>query len=284
MPETFRIRKSVLIGLGGFLRPLARFLLRSGIGFSEFSDICKSAFVAVANEDLDPSERAAPASRISEVTGISRKEVSRLRKMSLVELEAEFWAAELNPLTQVLHFWHSDPEFSLAGKPQPLDVGGSKSSFEALVGRYVRALPPDLLRVELQRSGAVKELPDGRILAVSRQYTPTDVDTEFVKTMVFSLRNLTATLVQNAKVIAEDGPGSARGHMERYVWTTRIAGDRVRAFKEFSATQAEKLLADLDTWIGQQEILARDVAQERSDSGTKPKGCGFGVYYFEDDP
>jgi len=287
MPEQFKIPKSVLVGLGGFLRPLARFLLRSGIGFQEFSDICKAAFVSVAyEEDTGRIERTVPASRISEITGINRKEVGRLRKKNLVQLETEYWSADLNPLTQVLHFWHSDPDFSESGKPMLLEVRNGAFSFDALVRRYVTSLTPDVMRAELVRSGAVKELPNGQLVALSRQYTPTDVDTEFVRTMVFSLRNLTSTLVHNAKVIAEEGPGSKRGNLERYVWTTRIPRDQVREFKAFAEGNAERLLAELDTWIGEEEMRFRrenkDGKLTESDV-TGVKNCGFGVYYFESD-
>lgn len=285
MPEQFQIPRSVLVGLGGFLRPLARFLLRSGIGFQEFADICKAAFVSVAHEEISASERAVPASRISEITGINRKEVGRLRKKNLVQLETEYWSTELNPFTQVLHFWHSDPDFSESGKPKPLEISNGAYAFDVLVRRYVTSLDPDVMRAELVRSGAVEKLPDGRVVAVSRQYTPTDVDTEFVRTMVFSLRNLTSTLVHNAKVISEDGPGSDRGNLERYVWTTRIPEDRVREFKAFAEASAERLLAELDIWIGQQEMKARRTYEQATirNLNIPGKNCGFGVYYFQSD-
>lgn len=285
MPEQFRIPRSVLVGLGGFLRPLARFMLRSGIGFQEFADICKAAFVSVAEEEIGASERTVPASQISGATGINRKEVGRLRRNNLVLLETAFWNTELNPLTQVLHFWHSDPDFSESGIPKPLEVKSGHTSFDVLARRYVTSLTPDVMRVELVRSGAVANLPDGRVLALSRQYTPTDVDTEFVRTMVFSLRNLTSTLVHNAKVISEDGPGSKRGNLERYVWTTRIPEDQVQEFKVFAEASAEQLLAKLDTWIGEQEMrFSRGGDNQKainSNDTAKGKNCGFGVYYFE---
>jgi hypothetical protein len=44
-------KNNVLTGLLKALRPIARFLMKSGIGYREFAEISKSAFVDVATSD-----------------------------------------------------------------------------------------------------------------------------------------------------------------------------------------------------------------------------------------
>jgi hypothetical protein len=275
------LQRAVLVGLGSFLRPLARFLLRSGIGYKEFSDICKAAFVSVASDEYGVRGRSCSLSRIAAVTGISRKETARLRGSDLVQVEADFWASELNPLTQILHFWHSDPDYSTDGRPRPLAFADGEYSFASLVSKYAADIPPTLARFELKRCGATSESSDEIIHAIRRQYTPSEVDVEFVRTMVFSLKNITNTLAHNADVILREGPQTENGRLERYAWTTRISESSMRDFRVLSEQKAEELLLQLDTWIGERERV--DMAQSATSTYTPRKSCGFGVYYFEDD-
>ena len=69
--------------LGAFLialRPMARILLKFGIGFREFSEVMKTAFVDVATRDFGLRGRPTNISRVAVMTGLTRKEVRRLRE------------------------------------------------------------------------------------------------------------------------------------------------------------------------------------------------------------
>ena len=57
------------------LRPLASMLLKCGMTWKEFSDISKSVFVEAATEEFGIDGRPTNVSRVSILTGISRKEV-----------------------------------------------------------------------------------------------------------------------------------------------------------------------------------------------------------------
>ena len=60
------------------LRPLVRLLLRRGVSFKAFSDLLRWLYVDVAIEEFGLSGRKQSVSRVSVVTGLTRKEVSRL--------------------------------------------------------------------------------------------------------------------------------------------------------------------------------------------------------------
>lgn len=62
------VQKKILDALLMTLRPLARALLRSGIGYREFSDMAKVAFVNVAADDYGLRGRATNTSRIAVIT------------------------------------------------------------------------------------------------------------------------------------------------------------------------------------------------------------------------
>ncbi len=63
------------------LRPLASMLLKCGMTWKGFSDISKSVFVEVASAEYGIDGRPTNVSRISILTGISRKEVKRQRDL-----------------------------------------------------------------------------------------------------------------------------------------------------------------------------------------------------------
>jgi Family of unknown function (DUF6502) len=274
------LQRAALVGLGGFLRPLARFLLKSGIRYREFADIAKAAFISVAADDYGVRGRPASLSRVAAVTGIGRKEVSRIHKSDLAQLEARFWASQLNPLTQVLHFWHSDPEYSVDGVPRLLGFLEGEHSFADLVSRYAGNIPPSVARAELERCGAIEETADGCLRAVRRQYTPNEVDVEFVRSMIFSLKNLAGTLAHNADVISREGPATVNGRLERYAWTSSLSEASRREFRILAERKAEELLLYLDAWIGEREQL--ELGQATTSDPEQKKTCGLGVYHFED--
>ena len=59
------------------LRPIALILLRGGITWKEFAELSKSVFVSVATDEFGIRGRPTNVSRVSILTGISRKEVNR---------------------------------------------------------------------------------------------------------------------------------------------------------------------------------------------------------------
>jgi hypothetical protein len=73
-------KNNVLSALLKALRPIARFLMKSGIGYREFAEISKSAFVDVATSDYGLRGRPTNISRVAVMTGLTRKEVKRLRE------------------------------------------------------------------------------------------------------------------------------------------------------------------------------------------------------------
>ncbi len=135
------------------LQPLARIFLRFGRGYREFSELSKAAFVAVAAEDYGVHGRPTNVSRIAAMTGLTRKEVSRLRK-KLEDCKA--MAGERGtPLQEVISAWRMSDEFrGENGEPAVLPLTGKRGSFRSLVRQFAGDIPEGAMRKELQRVGA----------------------------------------------------------------------------------------------------------------------------------
>jgi len=75
-----KVTKAISAAVTSILRPLVRLLLRNGIPYRTFSDIAKRVYVDVATEESASRDGNSP-SPVSILTGLSRKEVLRVRRL-----------------------------------------------------------------------------------------------------------------------------------------------------------------------------------------------------------
>lgn len=137
------------------LQPMARLFLRFGRGYREFSELSKAAFVMVAAEDYGVHGRPTNVSRIAAMTGLTRKEVSRIRKR--IDERKATVTDRGTPMQEVISAWRTSDEFlGAGGAPAKLPLTGQRGSFQSLVKQVAGDIPEGALRKELQRVGAVQ--------------------------------------------------------------------------------------------------------------------------------
>ncbi len=142
------------------LRPLARLFLRFGRGYREYSELSKTAFISVASEDYGVHGRPTNVSRIAAMTGLTRKEISRIRNR--LERGEGIVIERQAPVREVIDAWRSSNEFlDTAGEPAVLPLEGDRGSFRSLVKQHAGDIPEGAMKTELKRIGAV-ECVDGR--------------------------------------------------------------------------------------------------------------------------
>ncbi|MCU7889317.1 MAG: hypothetical protein KZQ59_14705 [Candidatus Thiodiazotropha sp. (ex Lucinoma aequizonata)] len=78
-----KIRKTLTASILKLLRPLVRLLLHNGFTYGDFTDLSKWIFMDVASKAFGIPGRKKTVSRVrvSVITGLTRKEVSRLQKI-----------------------------------------------------------------------------------------------------------------------------------------------------------------------------------------------------------
>ena len=211
------------------------------------------------------------------MTGLSRKEVSRIR----ADAPATHWspAIQATPLSTLLHHWYFDPDFSdIPGKPKALPLEGDLS-FATLVKRYAGDIPPGAMKVELCRAGAAVEVGSDQLAAVKRYPTATGFDEDYAHKLAYSLRNLATTTAHNA-IAAGAGGRSIRveqGRFERFARTDRLAPDSVRDFESWVRSEGTQFLEKADHWLGTHEIAHAAWAS------TARRDIGVGIYFFVED-
>lgn len=266
--------------------PIIQFLLEAGVGFREFAQIAKNEFVTLASRTYGVRGRPTNISRVAVMTGLTRKEVKSIREADgYIGSANDNDMERVNPATVLLHAWHSDPSFLDDNRvPKKLAPTGDGPTFSELCKRYAGDIPSGAMLSELRRAGSIKESADGSLIPTSRYYTPSVFDSRFVGSMAFSLGNLARTLFTNARYSRSKDPEDLMkfGLMERYVWTSRLSEQDSEEFKKIAEQKTERLLAELDEWIGSREIPPHDLVGKKEKTATKEL-VGLGLYLFEKD-
>lgn len=256
--------------------PVARLLLRAGITYQQFESVAKRAFVREAANDPDSRGRPTNTSRIAVKTGLSRKDVKRLRELTAAEIgsSAGSRADQSGPPARVLHAWHVDKRFiGKNGKPRDLDFQDDEKGFCALVRAVAGDVPPGAVRTELKRAGAVLELEDGKLRAIKRYYVPGSVDEKAITVMSGMVFPLASGIAHNS-----DPSRTSGGFIQRYAFSQTLTPEAVDRFRGWSRDQATRFIEQMDDWLAQNE----DQAVVRSVDGESPyRNAGIGVFYYE---
>lgn len=273
------IQEVLLSALETILRPTIRLLLQSGIGYSEFASVAKSVFIQVATDEYKRRGRPANFSQVSAMTGISRKEVSKIRKG---QSDAR-WTPnmEASPVNTVLHQWHYDTDFSDgAGTAKALPFEGPVS-FSTLVARTAGDIPPGAMRATLQKAGVLAQTSDGLLTANKSFFYSRVFDQDFIRELAFSLGNLGSTLVHNAAVHQRTDISNEEkrvlGRLERVAWSEHLSEEGVAKFKAWVDDAAPRFLQESIRRIGESELPPSAWGTQR------PRSVGVSVYYFEED-
>ncbi|HFE38275.1 MAG TPA: hypothetical protein ENK06_07660, partial [Gammaproteobacteria bacterium] len=161
------LQKAVL----SVLKPLVRILLRNNIPFGAFSEMARQAYVKVATQDFQVEGRKQSNSRISTITGLSRKEVKRLQ--DLEESTDSRLTEKYNRAARVVYGWVHDQDYqNNKGKSKVLKFETGEFSFSSLVKKYSGDIPPRAILDELERVGVVERDDKGFIRLLSRAYIP----------------------------------------------------------------------------------------------------------------
>lgn len=263
--------KTVLNALMLVMRPIVRILLRYGIGYREFAEVVKTAFVSVASADFGIRGRQTNISRVAVMTGLTRKEVRRIR--TNLENGDSRVQVKTTPLTEVLHHWYSQAAFMDAnGKPRTLPFVGDQNSFSNLVKEFGGDIPAGAMRTEMKRVGVVTENDDGSLTLIGRVYRPgIDLD-NLLTALVHGVYPLLSNVSHNTD---PDRPGDT--WTSRFIFSRtmsandrprmrRIAGDRISEFSE--------AIDDL--------FIAYEDPATPEDSVRNENLVSIGVYYFEE--
>lgn len=251
------------------LTPLVRVMIRYGFSYGTFSEIARSVFVEQAYKQLQRENQKATASAVSAITGLSRKEVSRLSKggdAELVETEQK-----RNRAAQVMSGWSNDPDFSNQGQPKILPLTGESGSFAELVRRYGSDVTASSILALLIRNGAV-ENGDTTVRLLSDAYIPMGTPIERLEILGTDANELITTIAHNIDAAPDQRV------FQRKVSVDQLSADDVADFRAFSDEQSQALLETYDAWLTNR---ARQFTS--TDDVVKNKAVSVGIYFYASD-
>jgi hypothetical protein len=264
-------QRQVLDAFFVVLRPIAKILLRCGIGFREFSEVARAAFVDVASSDYGLRGRPTNISRVAVMTGLTRKEVRRLRDK--IQDGERSVVVKTTPLCEVLHRWHSEDEFlSDTGEPKALPFSGESGTFSSLVKRYGGDIPPGAMRTELKRVSAIEEDDEGTLRVTRRYVHPVGIEEKLVQLLIHSAYPLMSNIAHNV-----DAENNSETWPQYTAFTESVRKTDLSRIRRISADRLSDIAESFDDLFIAYEAL-HDNDQVDSDKGM----LAIGVFYYED--
>lgn len=250
------------------LRPLARILLRHNISFLTFSDLAKQIFVEVAEQEFLPVGRKQSLSRVAMLTGLSRKEVLRVKRIPL-PTDGETVVQQGRSI-RVINGWTHDHRFlDDNGYPLMLALDGQDPSFSSLVRLHSGDIPPRAVLDELLRIGLVELTFDGRVRLISQVYVPRAGIREKLSILGVETADLLNTIDHN--IHGEGGDP----YFQRKVCYYRFPSRHLTELKDLAQQKSQALLEELNAWMAEHD----DADQSEPDEAVRR--AGLSLYYFE---
>ena len=251
------------------LRPLVRMALTRGISYKTFAGLLKWVYYDVAKTDFTIEGRKQTQSRISVITGFTRKEVKRLSEQERPTSRIQY--EKYNRAARVISGWRRHSEyFDEYGSTHAIPISGEGVSFEALVKKFSGDMPPRSVLDELTRLGAVRLEPGNRVRLVQEAFTPSGDDAIKFHILGTDVELLVATIENNIE------PDRQQPYFQRKVYYDNLPDEILAGFRKISQQQAQKLLDNLD-----RQLSANDRDVNSAVQGTGRNVAGVGVYYFQ---
>ena len=264
------MEKAISSAILKLMRPLVRVLLRNGIPFRTFADLAKRVYVSVASEEFAIEGRIASVSRVSVITGLSRKEISRVKGNR--EAENNISVQKYNRAARVISGWVTDPRFTdKDGEPMDLAVENDNTSFAELVRIHSGDVPARAVLDELVRVDNVALTEDGRVRLLGRAYVPRTGEIDKIGILGTDASDLMETINYN---MSNQEKGA---RFQRKVSYDNLPVEAMDELRKISASHAQKFLELLNRHIAEYD---RDINPEAG--GTGRLRAGVGVYYFEE--
>jgi len=279
------LNKALSAAILRLLKPLVRILLRNGVSYGAFSDLVKRVFVDVARDEFDVEGRKQTDSRVSVITGLTRKEVARIKKLDAPD--DSITQQEYNRAARVISGWLRDQRYTAVdGSPAvlPFETNGkgngkingngnsNGASFSELVKAYSGDMTARSILDELLRVGAVERDQEGNVHLLVSAYVPKGSEAGKLHILGSDVALLIGTIDHNLHRTEE------QPRFQRKVAYDNLPVEALPQLRKLTNEYSQTLLQEIDRYLSQQD---RDVHPDVK--GTERKHAGIGIYYFEED-
>ena len=262
-------RKALHSAVMRLLRPLVRILLNHGVPFNTFAEIARWVYVEVADKEFGIEGRKQTDSRVSVITGLTRKDVARVKKVDKPEDQAS--ALSYNRAARVVSAWAREyPMEGTASGVAPLPLEGRKSLAE-LIHRHSGDMPVRAVVDELLRVGAIRLRGEEHAELLHKHYLPPQGERRKLVYLGDDVADLIGTIGHNLQAKAPDTM------FQRKVFYDNIPGEHLDSVRAVARRRGEATI----------DALVHDMAAHDRDANPKAEGTGrframVGIYYHEE--
>jgi len=238
-------RQGVLYAVRRVLRPIVRLLVRAGIGYNEFADVARGAYIERAIRER-PNGLPPTRDRVSFVTGLSRQLIDYYIDNDWSLPTARPTLARV--VTEVVHRWHIDPNYlGPYGIPLELEFDlPSDRCFQSLVREVDPTASPGQVLEQLLQAGSVTHSGEKHYRAITRWFIyPEALSSHRIEYFGEALTNLAHTVEYNFNLVDADSK-----RLERCVFADRgLPRDLLPSFEAYAQERTNQFLLDIDDWL-----------------------------------
>ena len=245
-------RQAVLGALATLLKPLAQLCVARAVTIQPVEELLRQAFVQAARDACEGSARGDRlTSRLSTMTGLTRREVGRLQAAPEQTLPAS-----RSPATDVLTLWMSQAAYlDEAGLPASIPRLGPEPSFEALAAQVTRDVHPRSLMDELVRLKMVEHDPATDHLApLTNAFVPR---ADWARMLGF----LGTNVGDHLRGAVTNVLGTGSEHFEQALLADEMSGESLAKARQLVAEQWRHLMTSLVPQL--QALIEDDARQQR---------------------
>lgn len=252
------------------LRPLIRLMLARGVTYPYLAELLKGLFVEVADKEFRIGARAPTDSRVSLMTAVHRKDVSRLRQV--LQSSAELVPSVVSLGAQLVALWLGTPRY-LDENRRPLPLPrfaseGGELSFEALVASVNSDIRSRVVLDEWLRLGVVHMDERRRVCLNAEAFVPAAGFDEKAFYLGHNLHDHAAAAAHNLL-------GGQPAFLERSVHYDALSAGSIQSL----ARQSEELGMSVLLALNQSALAAEQA--DAADSAPRQR-MTFGIYFYSE--
>ncbi len=266
--EHLKTNTVLLSAVRRLCRPLVKLLIEKGITYPQLRDMFKELYVEVADQSEPIKGKKPSISRTFILTGVHRKDISRLRNESSLNEEPSSNNSSLG--SELVARWLGSKEYqNNNGKPRPLTRSGSDAmpGFDDLVISVSKDVRPRAILDEWLRLGIVSIDDSDNISLNQSAFVP---QKGLEEKAFFLGRHVHDHLAACTHNILEDNTP----YMERSVFFSSLTTESVEKLRQVAEHQGMQLLQELN----QQAIELQKNDKTKADANQRMR---LGLYWFQ---
>lgn len=226
--------QALLAALDALLEPLAELCVGKGVPIQAVEEQLRQAFVRAARQACEGANPQRLQSRISALTGLTRREVARIEA-----LVPPARPPTHGPLNELFARWMSMPPYGGPDGPRELPRQGAEPSFESLASSITRDIHPRSLLEGLCRLGLAEHDATGdtvRLLATG--FVPRH---QWAQMLGF----LGANVGDHLRAAVVNVLGNGDEHFEQALYADELSHQSLQQARHIVSDQWRALMADI---------------------------------------